>query len=599
MNRRLLLIILLSLLVSLLLAWIFWPGEDEGIDPASAVEEGLRPALAGQVLDHAGRPIRNAEVLVGELKALSDEKGFFAFSELPRGTHQVDARANGYTRHDPGRITLEYADEPIEDLRLTLQRKAQITGRVLADTRPVADAQISISYVFAQGLDARQLDPFTASSVVNSQRDGRFTLQDLPPGRLHLLIESPNHPFFESREIYLRPGQQLGNLRFDIAAPPEEIAAPPEGLPDALFGQVRLTNGEPVPTAQVAFTDSRGSVVHRTRTDDQGFFEWLDGPEDPLYVRAYSPNHDPSPIYPIRPGEETLLEMIPGGMIQGIVIDQARRPIQNFHVSVAFAEFAQDTQHSVLQLPNRQVEVPTGRFEIGPFPSGRFRLVVQAEGYAPTTTEPFTVLPERNTGPISVILSRGGALEGTVLDLETGEPIAGARIQHSTRLSNGAFLQANTDGEGNFRLEEVPPGAQSFMVAHRDYIAHSFSNIQIPEEGAASYEFTLEPVGDGPRGTTFAGIGASLGRSDGGVEVTGLTDDSAAARAGVREGDRITAVDGRSIQDMTIDQVIEEIRGEEGVPVQLDVVRPGGGARRFQIHRERVFIAQPQRRGIR
>ena len=599
MNRRLLIILLISLLVSLVAAFFFWPGADRQIDPSGLAGEGATSALSGVVVDHAGRPIRNAEILVGDLSASSDQSGAFAFPELPTGTLTLDARASGYVRPDPGRITLEYNAEPIENLRVTLQRRAQITGRILANQRSVSDAQISISYVFAQGLDNGQLDPFTASAVVASSLDGRFGLSDLAPGRLHLLIESPDHPFFESREIFLRPGQQINNLQFEIAILDEEPLVEKEALPDGVFGQVRLTNGNAVNNAQVIFTDPSGEEIYRLRANNQGFFEWADAPDEPLRVRAISAFHDPSPVYPVRPGEETILEMIPGGTIQGFVLDQNRRPVRRYSVSVAFAEFARDHRHGVNQLPSQHVDVPTGRFELGPLPSGRFRLVVQAEGYAPTTTEPFTVQPDRRTGPVSITLQRGGTLEGTVVDIETGEPIPGARIQHTTRMTDGSHLQTSTDSDGNFLLEELPPGPQAFTLFHRDYITHQFSNITIADDGNVSYEFTLEPVVDGRRGMTFAGIGAALANRGDGVEVTGLTTDSAATRAGLMQGDRITAVDGLSTTEMTLDQVIAQIRGEEGVPVVLDITRPGGGARRIEIQRERVFIAQPNRPGIR
>jgi len=57
--------------------------------------------------------------------------------------------------------------------------------------------------------------------------------------------------------------------------------------------------------------------------------------------------------------------------------------------------------------------------------------------------------------------------------------------------------------------------------------------------------------------------------------VAGVMDAMPAAEAGVREGDRITHVDGAPIAGLTVWQVVDLIRGEPGTEVTLTLQRPG------------------------
>jgi len=85
----------------------------------------------------------------------------------------------------------------------------------------------------------------------------------------------------------------------------------------------------------------------------------------------------------------------------------------------------------------------------------------------------------------------------------------------------------------------------------------------------------------------FEGIGAELTTSDSAGEpcatispdcrlrVVRVFRESPAMRAGVQPGDVITAVDGSSTLEATIDSVIPQIRGPKGSTVTLDVERDG------------------------
>jgi carboxyl-terminal processing protease len=72
----------------------------------------------------------------------------------------------------------------------------------------------------------------------------------------------------------------------------------------------------------------------------------------------------------------------------------------------------------------------------------------------------------------------------------------------------------------------------------------------------------------------FSGVGLTVTEVKPGLRVSTVFDDSPAKRAGIREGDIITAVDGKSIAGQDSDLATAEIKGPPGTEVTLTVIRP-------------------------
>jgi carboxyl-terminal processing protease len=87
----------------------------------------------------------------------------------------------------------------------------------------------------------------------------------------------------------------------------------------------------------------------------------------------------------------------------------------------------------------------------------------------------------------------------------------------------------------------------------------------------------------------FEGVGMSVEQVERGLRILTVFDRSPAQRAGLRPGDLITAVDGRSIRGMNSNEATSLIKGEAGTRVKLTVVS-GGRTREVQLRRERVEV---------
>jgi carboxyl-terminal processing protease len=71
----------------------------------------------------------------------------------------------------------------------------------------------------------------------------------------------------------------------------------------------------------------------------------------------------------------------------------------------------------------------------------------------------------------------------------------------------------------------------------------------------------------------YSGIGVEVTAEDGVLTVIAPLDDSPAARAGIRPGDAILAIDGRLLRSEPLAEAIKRIRGEPGTVVKLGIGR--------------------------
>jgi len=91
----------------------------------------------------------------------------------------------------------------------------------------------------------------------------------------------------------------------------------------------------------------------------------------------------------------------------------------------------------------------------------------------------------------------------------------------------------------------------------------------------------------------YGGLGLVVTLKDGAVQVVAPTEDTPAARAGMKSGDFITHLDGKFIVGGTLDEAIEQMRGKPGTPITLTVVRPGADKPlQFSLVRE-VIVQKP------
>jgi carboxyl-terminal processing protease len=160
--------------------------------------------------------------------------------------------------------------------------------------------------------------------------------------------------------------------------------------------------------------------------------------------------------------------------------------------------------------------------------------------------------------------------------------LAGNREADNQRLLE-MFAGAFADVQKNY-VDEVDP-----KVLIDGALKGMFESLKDPYSLFLNAE-EMRDMGDTTTGK-FGGVGLIISKVEGGVEVVSPIEDSPAFRAGVHAGDLIVSVDGSSVLELSIDQVLAVLRGQPGTSVTMTILR--GKALRFDVTVVRAVIEVP------
>ena len=159
-----------------------------------------------------------------------------------------------------------------------------------------------------------------------------------------------------------------------------------------------------------------------------------------------------------------------------------------------------------------------------------------------------------------------GAVIGPIIALPTFQALA----QDGGRAETYRLLNLFGDVFERIRAEYVEP------VADRDVIENAINGMLQGLDPHSSYlnprsfrDMQVQTRGE------FGGLGIEVTQENGFVKVISPIDDTPAARAGVRPGDLITHLNGQPTLGLTLQEAVEQMRGERGTSIRLTIRRDG------------------------
>ena len=148
---------------------------------------------------------------------------------------------------------------------------------------------------------------------------------------------------------------------------------------------------------------------------------------------------------------------------------------------------------------------------------------------------------------------------------------------------SGMTVASQTPRNETFRMLQL--FGDTLAVVEQYYVV-PVDNKKLIEAALAGMMTALDPhsnylspdgFGDLQERTTgeYSGVGLTISAEGGLVKVISPMDDSPAARAGVKAGDVISAIDGQNASGMTVSQVSDKLRGAMGTSVKVTFLRDG------------------------
>ena len=143
-------------------------------------------------------------------------------------------------------------------------------------------------------------------------------------------------------------------------------------------------------------------------------------------------------------------------------------------------------------------------------------------------------------------------------------------------LFSDAFEKVRTDYvrpvDDNELVSSAIEGMVSSLDPHSSYMDQkAFADMRIQTSGE------------------FGGLGLEVTMEDGLVKVVSPFDDTPAAKAGIKTGDFIAAIDSTPIQGMSLNDAIVKMRGAPGTKVTLTILRTGA-KKPFDVTLSRAII---------
>jgi len=472
---------------------------DEGTGWLPPFKLALEPGafIEGRVADDLGRSLGGVSLeLVAApsddipLAVTTDDQGRFSAGPVPTGRYQLVAHAPDHVQTDGFEVRLRPEGTPSVDLRLV--RAARLIGRVVDENGqplpavavsavtqlgrgPAADELTVLAgtlplAVEAAGLPADALSRQGKIRSATTDSQGRFTLDDLPPGRLRVELAHPARLPTARDPITVTAGseQDLGPLAMQPGA--------------VITGRVLDEAGRPLEGARVEARPVRKGPAVRVATDREGRFALRVAAAD-YSLLALAPSRAPRTVFAVNaaPGTESApfeLRLIRAdGTLEGLVRDDKDRPVGRANVLALVApEGPQDALRPGTPWRPRsseEMENPTvaltltsatsdslGRFRLRGLPSGPVILEVRHPEWPPVAA--VARLGERPT----LQLSRPGGIEGEIREKGSGAFVArydldlvGPEGRHPERIEKqGAGFSALGLQPGRWQIKVTSPG---------------------------------------------------------------------------------------------------------------------------------------------
>lgn len=501
----------------------FFEGQAEAGGNRRSPSLGLKPKLAatGVVVDEAGRGLPgaavNASLVPGRRSNMMDfslyRSGGFARSGAggrfrlpnlaPGAAYDLRVSLPGFASAR-AEIPAREQGQPAPELKIVLRVGRQAVGMVLDGSRAgVAGAQVRLRPAGSSDPIARMraaMNPDATDRIEGTtDAKGRYTVSHLVPGTYDVTVQArgfapltvPGLAIPEGQgttdlgTVVLSPGVTLEGRVVDPAGQPIEGAEVRAEAGAARGMTLRLLSRDP--GAPDAFTAADGSF----RLEDRSPGESLD-----LSVShpSYGPGNAPGVKVPTQ--EPVRIVLQPMTRVSGRTVSKDGKGIAGAEVTLTEMTPMSFGGMSRMRPGNwkRTVTDADGAFSFAAVSPGGIEIRAQAPRYQAAELQGIEAKAGQELAGLELLLPPAASVEGRVLSPD-GRPVPGAEVTVVQSDSATGFgfsgLYAQTDGDGRYNLEGVPPGART-LEAKADGYRRAVRDLEVTAGAANTADLTLE-----------------------------------------------------------------------------------------------------------
>lgn len=324
--------------------------------------------------------------------------------------------------------------------------------------------------------------------IVQAGADGVARAETLEPGTWRVSASADGHAPAALRPRELHAGEVV---RVDIELSPGGRV---------LSGVVADATGGPIDGARIDAAKLGGGAgpsdaIASTTTGADGRYK-LTVAEGQLLVAASEPSYAPQSrfIEVGAAGATADFQLVPGGVIEGVVLDERTRE------PVPAAEVTAERDSPAMLLGERALHVATtngdGRFRIAGLRPGAYELGAHANGRGSRAPTIVGLGVAEQLSDVEILVGATPVIRGVVVD-DSGAPAANVEVTAFGGRGNGA--SARSDAKGAFTLEGLAAGTYTLIGRGDAFVPAGASRVELAAKDVGGVKVTVR------RGVRIAG----------------------------------------------------------------------------------------------